>query len=104
MKDTLDDVFKKHCIISTHKTCKGCPESRLWNQDGDLFAFKGDILSLPDRQSDTCLNCSTGKLFFSTIYGTCSFTRDFCNRTGPCDESCPIYDKDAPSWMKKVIL
>ena len=82
--------LKMNCIIGTDKKCGGCPECS-WH------VINGKSYMLPDRNSQTCLSCATGRTFFLNIYGVCSMTKKFCITPGQCTEICPYYgdDKDA---------
>ena len=90
-KPVIIGSLKMNCIIGTDKKCGGCPECS-WH------TVNGKSYMLPDRNSQTCLSCVTGRNFFSCIYGVCSITKKYCITVGQCYERCPYYDENAPSW------
>lgn len=90
-KPVIIGSLKMNCIIGTDKKCGGCPECS-WH------TVYGKSYMLPDRNSQTCLSCVTGRNFFSCIYGVCSITKTYCITVGQCYEKCPYYDENAPSW------
>ena len=85
------DNLKIRCIIDTDKTCCGCPECS-WQK------VQGKSYMLPDRNSQTCLSCATGRMFFYCIYGVCSITKEYCITAGQCTEKCPYYDEQKKIW------
>lgn len=90
-KPVIIGSLKMNCIIGTDKKCCGCPECS-WQK------VSGKSYMLPDRNSQICLSCVTGRNFFYCIYGVCSITKEYCITAGQCTERCPHYDENGPSW------
>lgn len=86
-KPVIIGSLKMDCIRDTDKKCGGCPECA-WH------TVNGKSYMLPDRNSQTCLSCSTGRMFFLVIYGVCSMTKEFCITAGQCTEKCQYYGDD----------
>ena len=63
--------------------CSGCPECALHLSDDEKY------YSIPDCQSDTCLNCPKGYAFFAYVYGTCDVTGKICFRE--CTDNCEYF-------------